>query len=246
MLKQSETRNQKLAVETDVGRGCEFREVWLRLGALNNCVVDMAASQSLPTGLSLFLDYQLVERSGHSTLKVGDYLYMWGGIQPGLPAAHNNEKKKAMSSVIEVHHLPTGTWQQKATIGNPPLGISGYASAVIGSEIFYYGGYCNHDDCYHNSLYSFNVDTLTWKLLSSTTPHHGPRMKHHCGMVPIHFDGENYLVLIGGYGPAYNNTLKQPGAQYWQKNLVAAGMQHTNEIYYYKLSTGQIEYSCYH
>ena len=187
---------------------------------------------------SLFSDYQLVERSSHSTLKVGDYLYMWGGVQSGLPKVHNSEGKKALSSVVEVYHLPTGTWQQKLTTGTPPLGISGYAAAVIGKEIFYFGGYCNHDDCYHNSLYSFNVDTLVWRLRSPTTAHHGPRMKYHCGMVAVQLEGESYLALIGGYGPAYNNTLKQPGAEYWQRNLVTTGLQHNNEIYYYKLSTG--------
>ena len=34
--------------------------------------------------------------------KVGDYLYMWGGWQPGLPEVHDSEEKKSMSSVIAV------------------------------------------------------------------------------------------------------------------------------------------------
>ena len=78
---------------------------------------------------------------------------MWGGLQPGLPAVHNNEKKKSMCSVMEVCHLGTGRWEQKPTTGNPPLGVRGYAAAAIGNQIFYFGGYCCHDDCRHNSLY---------------------------------------------------------------------------------------------
>ena len=118
----------------------------------DSCVVTISVSFSYCV-LLLSIDYQPVERSRHSTVRVGDYLYMWGGLQPDLPRVHNNEKKKSMCSVIEVCHLGTGIWEQKPTTGNPPLGVRGYAAAAIGREIFYFGGYCNHPDCYHNSLY---------------------------------------------------------------------------------------------
>ena len=156
---------------------------------------------------------------------------MWGGRQPGLPEVHDSEEKRAMCSVMEVCHLPSGRWEQKPTTGTPPLGVYGYAAAAIGNEIFYYGGYCGHPGCYHNSLFSFNVDTFNWKELSPTTPHHGPRMKWYCDMVAVQLDGEDYLVVIGGQGPPSRNTRKQPGAQYsgWI----------CNEIHYYKLSSGQ-------
>ena len=94
-----------------------------------------------------------MKRWDHSTVQVGDYLYMWGGAQPDLPAVHNNEKKKSMCSVMEVCHLGTGRWEQKPTTGNPPLGVIGYAAAAIGNQIFYFGGWCNHGDCRNNSLY---------------------------------------------------------------------------------------------
>ena len=112
-------------------------------------------SLSLSTSLLLFLvlDYQPVERYGHSTVQVGDYLYMWGGNQPDLPRVHNNEEKKSMCSVVEVCHLATGMWEQKPTTGTPPLGVDGYSTAVIRNEIYFFGGLCNHDKCYHNSLY---------------------------------------------------------------------------------------------
>ena len=101
----------------------------------------------------LSIVYQPVERSSHSTVQVGDYLYMWGGNQPGLPKVHNNEMKKSFCSVVEVCHLPTGEWVQKPTTGDPPLGVIGYAAAVIRNEIYFFGGHCNHVGCYHNSLY---------------------------------------------------------------------------------------------
>ena len=154
---------------------------------------------------------------------------MWGGRQPGLPRVHDSEEKKASS--MEVCHLASGTWEQKPTTGTPPLGVIGYASAVIGREIFFFGGHCGHTGCYYNSLFSFNVDTFNWKELSPTSPHHGPMMKRRCGMVAVQFDGEAYLVVIGGS----NDTGQQPGTQ--------RGAQYErgycNEIHYYKLSSGQ-------
>ena len=163
---------------------------------------------------------------------------MWGGLQPGLPDVHNNKKKKSMTSVIEVCHIPTGRWEQKPTIGTPPLGVMGYASAAIGSEIFYYGGYCYHDNCYHNSLHSFNVDTFNWKELSPTTSYRGPMMKDDCCMIAVQLDGEDYLVITGGYGPSDNNTPTQAIAQYDDYGIY----KRCNEIHYYKFSTGQFIY----
>ena len=182
------------------------------------------------------IDYQPVEREEHFIIKIGDYLYMWGGRQPGLPEVHDSEEKRAMSSVMEVCHLGSGRWEQKPTTGTTPLGVWGYAAAAIGNEIFYYGGYCGHTGCYHNSLFSFNVDTFNWKELSPITPHHGPMMKSHCDMVAVQLDGEDYLVVIGGYGPSDNNTPKQPGAQY--------SLGYCNEIHYYELSSGQCVCVC--
>ena len=95
---------------------------------------------------------------------------MWGGGQPDLPYVHDSEEKKAATSVMEVCHLASGRWEQKPTTGTPPLGVHGYAAAVIGREIFFFGGHCGHGDCYHNSLFSFNVDTFNWKELSPTSP----------------------------------------------------------------------------
>ncbi|XP_003390917.2 PREDICTED: kelch domain-containing protein 4-like isoform X2 [Amphimedon queenslandica] len=178
--------------------------------------------------------YQPVERNDHSTVQVGDYLYMWGGDQPGLPKVHNNEKKRSMCSVVEVCHLPTGEWVQKPTTGDPPLGVGGYAAAVIRNEIFFFGGYCGHLGCYHNSLYSFNVDTFNWKELSPTTSHHGPMMKSFSRMIAIKVNGEDYLAVIGGRGPSSMNTPPQPGAQY-----SGAVFQCCNEVHMYRLKTGE-------
>ena len=181
------------------------------------------------------MDYQPVERWQHSTVRVGDYLYMWGGNQPGLPYVHDSEEKKSASSVMEVCDLASGRWEQKPTTGTPPLGVYGYAAAVIGREIFFFGGYCDHDGSYHNSLFSFDVDTFNWKELSPTSPHHSPMMKSRCGMVAVQLDNEAYLLVIGGS----NDDRQQPGTQRGAQYESNISFQCCNEIHYYKLSSGQ-------
>ena len=160
---------------------------------------------------------------------------MWGGWQPGLHRVHDSEEKKAASSVMEVCDLSNGRWEQKPTTGTPPLGVIGYASAVIGREIFFFGGFCGHPGCYHNSLFSFNVDTFNWKELSPTSPHHSPMMKHYCGMVAVQLEGEAYLVVIGGSNGLGQQSGTQRGAQYESDSYD----QYCNEIHYYNLSSGQ-------
>ena len=165
---------------------------------------------------------------------------MWGGRQRGLPLVHDSEEKRALSSVMEVCHLPSGRWEQKPTAGTPPLSVREYAAAAIGNEIFYFGGYCGLDECCHDSLFSFNVDTFKWMELSPTNLHHGPRMKSSCGMVAVQLNGEDYLVVIGGEGRSDNNTPKQLGARYSKYG------GRCNEIHYYKLSSGQCVCMCVH
>ena len=161
---------------------------------------------------------------------------MWGGVQVDLPTVHNNEMKRRYTSVIEIFNLPTGKWQQRPTTGNPPLGVRGYASAVVDNKILYFGGYCGHDKCYHNSLNSLCVDSLTWRELSPTNSHGGPMMKSNCGMVAVQFNGEDHLLVVGGWGPSIN-TSHQRDAQY--SKVSGFDRIRTNEHHYYNLSIGK-------
>ena len=161
-----------------------------------------------------------MKRDGHSTVKVGDYLYMWSGDLSGV---HDT---KAM----DVYHLPTGAWDQKPTIGTPPPGTWAYSSIAIEKVIYYFGGFGNHD--YHNSLYSFNVDTFNWRELSPSSSDYGPMMKGLCGIVALNIDDEDYFAIIGGSRSSSVNTRKQPDAQY-------SADGRCNEIHYYRISSGQ-------
>ena len=159
-----------------------------------------------------------MKRYGHSTVKVGDYLYIWGGYGSGVDY-----------DVMEVYHLPTGAWDQKRTTGTPPPGTRAYSSVAIGKDIYYFGG-AGGD--YVNSLHSFNVDSFKWRELSPSSSENGPMMKRSSGMVSAHFDGEDYLLIIGGSREYSSmNTREQPGAQY--------SADRCNEIHYYRISSGQ-------
>ena len=162
-----------------------------------------------------------MKRERHSTVKVGDYLYMWGGVGSGVDY-----------DVMEVYHLPTGAWDQKPTTGTPPPVTWGYSSVAIGKDIYYFGG---NGGGYVNSLHSFNVDSFKWRKLSPSSSENGPMMKGYSGMVSAHFDGEDYLIIIGGYGSSSSNT-EQPGAQYKDTSY---GFLRCNEIHYYRISSGQ-------
>ena len=104
--------------------------------------------------LCYYIDYEPAKRYNHSTVIVGDCLYMWGGYKGDRPKKHNIEIERRGSSFVEVLHLPTGRWEQKPTTGDPPLGIIKYAAVAIGNEIFYYGGRCSHGRSDDNVLYS--------------------------------------------------------------------------------------------
>ena len=143
---------------------------------------------------------------------------MWGGLG------------SVVHDVMDVYHLPTGAWDQKPTTGTPPPGTWGYSSIAIGKDLFYFGGHGAGG--YKNCVNSINVDTFHWRELSPSSSDRGPIMKVCCGMVSAHFDGEDYLAIIGGVESSSINTPKQPDAQYSADGKC-------NEIHYYRISSGQ-------
>ena len=125
-----------------------------------------------------------------------------------------------------------GLWSQQNTSGHPPLGVSGYSSTTIKKNIYYFGGWCGHGDCRHNSLSSLNVENLVFTKLYSTNDHgSAPVKKSFSGMISIQTDkNEESLLVVGGYcqeSPRY----KQPGAQY--TNCM------TNESHIFNVTTGE-------
>ena len=161
---------------------------------------------------------------------------MWGGNEPGLLHVHNSNEKRTFTSRLNVFHLPSGQWIIKTTSGNPPLGVLAYSCSTVGDKICYFGGYCGHDNCYHNSLNELDTVTLTWKQLQPTDDN--VVMKRGYGrMITIEDDGGIYLLMTGGEGLPPTVQLQQ--AQYI---LLDDGDIRTNECNMYNILTGKCQY----
>ena len=76
-----------------------------------------------------------------------------------------------------------------------------YACTHIGNTIYYFGGCCKVDDCYHNNLYELNTITNKWGEIVNSTPDNVPMRKSSCGMISFNINGKDKLLLVGGSGP---------------------------------------------
>ena len=145
--------------------------------------------------------YEMKGRARHSTLVNSDRLYCWGGEQEGLPMAHYNDEKMMSTSSVDIFHLPTLKWERKSTTATPPAGVINYACTNIRDSILYFGGSSIPNGCFHNDL--FELDTLTdeWREIINSSPDNAPMRKRGCGMISFNMNGEDNLLVIGGFGP---------------------------------------------
>ena len=158
---------------------------------------------------------------------------MWGGDSDNLPHVHNNEMKRKVTSHVQVFDITTGKWNNQSTRGTPPLGVDGYLCITVDDKIYYFGGYCGHDNCFHNSLHELNISTLTWTQLQPTNDRIAVMKRSNGGMISSKGAGQHNLLLIGGQG--YPPSTKLPQAQYYH---LRSSRVYTNEQNIYDLTTG--------
>ena len=176
-------------------------------------------------------------RTEHSTAVVNNQLYLWGGYQKGMPEVHDSAEKRQFSSSVEVFDVNTGCWEQRTTSGTPPLGVRGYACVAVRNDLYYFGGYCGHRDCHHNSVHTLSTSTLQWRMLAPSRTEGGAPIimkKAFCGMAHFTDGEEDLLYVVGGQGHAVPSS-RQHGAQY---QSVYGGVR-TNEQYIFSLSTSE-------
>ena len=151
-----------------------------------------------------------------------------------MPQVHDSQDKSQFISFVEVFHCETGDWKREPTSGAPPLGVHGYACTAVGDTLHFFGGDCNHDNCYHNSIYSLSTSSLHWVELSPTTTKClAPLRKCYCGMVAFK-DGEDILYVVAGIG--LTRYYRQPGVQY---EAAYRDLVRCNEQHMFSLSTSE-------
>ena len=81
-------------------------------------------------------------------------------------------------------------WTKTATTGTPPAGVMHYSTAVIGQDMFVFGGRCDiGGKCSHNELYALNTDSKVWRKIPCTD---GPMEKRGCGIISYSYQGTDY------------------------------------------------------
>ena len=181
--------------------------------------------------------YQPRWRDQHTTAVVGEVLYCWGGVQEGSDKSHDSPSKIQCTSVIDAFNLLSGVWSSKPTRGTPPLGIKGVSCTTINNNIYYFGGYCGHDSCYHNSLNCLDTLTLQWKELQPTS-NNSVTKRGYGGIIVMGSESKpQQLLVIGGLAPILNT--KQFHQFKYKKILSQDDRLSTNEQNIYNLSSGK-------
>ena len=152
-----------------------------------------------------------------------------------MPEVHDSQEKRRFISCVEVFHCESGEWKCQPTRGAPPLGVKGYGCTAVGDTLHFFGGYCNHGNCYHNSIHSLSTSSLHWVDLSPTTSKGGAPMRKGGSKIVAFRDGEeDILYIVAGLGPAPSNP--QPGAQYFPTGGDSVSC---NENHMFSLSTSE-------
>ena len=165
---------------------------------------------------------------------IGDNLYLWGGGQPKLPRVHNNNQKRRLTSQVEIFNITSGKWDSIPTSGDPPLGVAGYVCTTFKDKIYYFGGWCYHEDCFHNAIFQLDTSTYTWTQLQPTNDRIAVMKRAYGGIMSTEYDGQDRLLIIGGYGPPPSTQV--PQAEYYQ---LSSGRVSTNEHNMFDILTGK-------
>ena len=128
--------------------------------------------------------------------------------------------------------LSTLEWTKTATTGTPPAGVKDYGTAVIGQDMFVFGGRCDClGKCSHNELYALNNKSKVWRKIPCTD---GPMEKYSCGFISYSYQGTDYLLALGG------EAEKQPTQQQQHSLFIPYhGSYYTNEIHTMEMTSSQ-------
>ena len=156
-------------------------------------------------------------------------MFVWGGAHEDLPQVHDSPEKRRFTSTVETFNMLTGKWEKRQTTGSPPNGAISICCSKVGDNIYYFGGACKLNDCFHNNLFVLNTTTNKWREVICSRDNR-PMRKAFCGMISFSSGGEDYLLVIGGtgHGPVPANA---PVHSQYIPNPISPSNCLTNEIH---------------
>ncbi|KAM6984661.1 uncharacterized protein FYW47_003826 [Aplochiton taeniatus] len=87
----------------------------------------------------------------HSSVAVGDNIYVYGGLENGVPTDN-----LMVFNTVSLH------WTPVKTTGTLPSARYNQTFALVGEQVFMFGG-CAADGSYYKDLHVLNTDTLVWQ-----------------------------------------------------------------------------------
>ncbi|KAL2099288.1 hypothetical protein ACEWY4_005768 [Coilia grayii] len=144
----------------------------------------------METGADYREELVVRERSGHTAVSEGNFLYVWGGY-----VSIAEHEIFLPNDEIWLYDLDSGVWETAAMAGEIPPSMSGTCGCSLSGEMFIFGGCC--DDGQTNELFSVNLldRKYIWK-----------KRKHENGSVPSPRDKlscwvyQDRIIYFGGYG----------------------------------------------
>nr|CAB3259254.1 kelch domain-containing protein 10 [Phallusia mammillata] len=151
-----------------------FKELWKYNITTNNWVL-VPNTEHMPH-----------ELASHSAIRHQNHMLVFGGT--GFPFGDQSSNR------LTACHLHSGQWYAVDCKGSKPEKIYGQAMAVIGSNLYVYGGTTGY--IYNTELHELNLHTLNWRKVqpeNMTDELPLERYRHE-----IAFDDDHIYVLGGG------------------------------------------------
>ncbi len=137
--------------------------------------------------------YRPLPRYRHVAVTIQGTGYVWGGRD------HNYVTPATALEIFD------GVWRRQATTGATPRAVTHGAAAVIGNNIFHYGGR-DGDGKLSNAIHNVEVEEWVWREVHVSNPGEAPEPAYGMGMVAYR---DQLIVVAGctGFGQ-YTSDLK--------------------------------------
>ena len=177
--------------------------------------------------------------SHHRIISTDGTVVTWHGTSPNMPKVHSSALKKSLTSNIQTFDMSALSWTSVATTGEPPAAVMDYSSCSLGNKMYYFGGNCIPDGCFHNDLFTLDTLSKDWRQVDYIgSPTSSPMKKIGHEMASFTIDSNDYLFVFGGVGPTPTPT---PSHGQYVLYTTRPNRSYTNEVHMLCVSptTGQ-------